>query len=170
MLLNGAVLTVDARDSVAEAVAITGGRIAAVGTTAAVKALAGPSTQVIDLAGRAVTPGLIDSHVHFSEADKLFTVDLSDPAVKTMDDVLQRVAAHVKTLKPGEWVRGRGWDEGKLAERRYITAADLDKVAPNNPVWLTQTTGHYGVANSYALEDGRGPARHEGSAGGHHRS
>ncbi|MDH4067055.1 MAG: amidohydrolase, partial [Acidobacteriota bacterium] len=89
---------------------------------------------------------------HFSEADKLFNVDLSDPAVKSMDDVLQRVAAHVRTLKPGEWVRGRGWDEGKLAERRYITAADLDRVSPNNPVWLTQTTGHYGVANTYALK------------------
>lgn len=152
VLINGAVLTVDARDSVAEAVAIAGGRIAAVGRTADVKALAGPSTEVIDLAGRAVTPGLIDSHVHFTEADALFTVDLSDPAIKTMSDALERVAAHVRTLKPGEWVRGRGWDEGKLAERRYITAADLDKVAPNNPVWLTQTTGHYGAANTYALK------------------
>ena len=152
IFINGAVLTVDPRDSVAEAMAIAGGRITTVGTTAQVKALAGPSTEVIDLAGRAVTPGLIDSHVHFTEADKLFNVDLSDPAIKTMDDVLQRVAAHVKTLKPGDWVRGRGWDEGKLAERRYITAADLDKVAPNNPVWLTQTTGHYGVGNSLALK------------------
>jgi predicted amidohydrolase YtcJ len=66
--------------------------------------------------------------------------------------VLKRVAAGVARVKPGEWVRGSGWDEGKLAERRYITAADLDKVAPDNPVWLEHTTGHYGVANSYALK------------------
>lgn len=152
VLLNGAVLTVDARDSVAEALAVSGGKIVAVGTNAEIKARVGPTTEVVDLAGRAVTPGLIDSHVHFSEADKLFNVDLSDPSVTSMDDVLQRVAARVKQARPGEWIRGRGWDEGRLAERRYITAADLDKVAPNNPVWLTQTTGHYGVANSYALK------------------
>jgi len=152
VLINGTVLTVDANDSVAQAIAIKDGRIAAVGTNDAIKARIGPSTEVIDLRGRTVTPGLIDSHVHFTEADALYTVDLSDPAVKSIQDALDRVRARVATLKPGEWVRGRGWDEGKFAERRYLTAADLDKVAPNNPVWLTQTTGHYGVANSYALK------------------
>ena len=152
VLTNGAVLTVDPKDSVAEAVAITGGRIVAVGSNAQIKLHIGAATQVVDLAGRAVTPGLIDSHVHFSEVDALFNVDLSDIGIKSMDDVLKRIAAQVATLKPGEWVRGRGWDEGKLAERRYITAADLDKVAPNNPVWLMHTTGHYGVANSYAMK------------------
>jgi predicted amidohydrolase YtcJ len=152
VLINGAVLTVDRTDSVAQAVAIAGGKIAAVGSTAQIKAMAGGSTEVIDLRGRAVTPGLIDSHVHFSAADALFTVDLGDEAVKSIADVKQRIAAQVARLKPGEWVRGRGWDEGKYVERRYITAADLDKVAPNNPVWLTQTTGHYGVGNSLALK------------------
>jgi predicted amidohydrolase YtcJ len=94
---------------------------------------------------------LIDSHVHFSGAAELYTLDLSDQAITKIDDVLALVRAQVAKLKPGEWVRGRGWDEGKFAERRYITAVDLDKVAPNNPVWLTHTTGHYGVANGYAL-------------------
>ena len=59
--------------------------------------------------------------------------------------------AKAARAKPGEWIQGSGWDEGKLAEHRYVLAADLDTVAPNNPVWLMHTTGHYGVANSYAL-------------------
>jgi hypothetical protein len=152
VLTNGRIITVNAADSIVQAVAIAGGRIVAVGTNDEMRSRIGPATRVIDLAGRTATPGLIDTHVHFSETDALFSVDLGDLAVKTMSDVLARVAAQVAKRKPGEWIRGRGWDEGKLAERRYIHASDLDKVAPNNPVWLTHTTGHYGVANSYALK------------------
>jgi predicted amidohydrolase YtcJ len=152
VLINGRVLTVDATDSVAQAVAIAGGRVAAVGSDSQIRTRVGPRTEVVDLHGRAVTPGLIDTHVHFSEESQLFSVDLTDASITKVDDVLQRVAARVATAKPGEWVSGSGWDEGKLSERRYVTAADLDKVAPNNPVWLEHTTGHYGVANSYALK------------------
>lgn len=152
VLVNGTVLTVDDRDSIAQAIAITGGTITAVGTSDEIQRRIGSATEVIDLAGRTVTPGLIDAHVHFSAADALFTVDLGDPAVDSIADVTARVAEQVARLKPGEWVRGRGWDEGKYPEKRYVTAADLDVVAPNNPVWLTHTTGHYGVANSYALK------------------
>jgi hypothetical protein len=152
VLTNGRIITVNATDSIVQAVAVAGGRIVAVGTNDEMRSRIGPATRVIDLAGRTATPGLIDTHVHFSETDALFSVDLGDVAVKNMSDVLARVAAQVAKRKPGEWIRGRGWDEGKLAERRYVYASDLDKVAPNNPVWLTHTTGHYGVANSYALK------------------
>lgn len=152
ILVNGAVITVDPRDAMAEAVAVKDGRIIAVGTNADIRTHATAATEVIDLGGRAVTPGLIDTHVHFTEVDSLFSVDLTDINIRTMKDVLDRVAAQVAKTKPGEWVTGDGWDEGKLAERRHITAADLDTVAPNNPVWLGNTTGHYGAANSYALK------------------
>ena len=152
ILVNGTVITVDAADSIAEGVAVAGGKIVAVGTSGAIRALANSRTQTIDLRGRTVTPGLIDTHVHFSETADLFSINLSDVAITKIDDVVKRVAERVATAKGGEWIRGSGWDEGKLAERRYVLASDLDKVAPNNPVWLEHTTGHYGVANSYALK------------------
>jgi predicted amidohydrolase YtcJ len=150
VMMNGKILTVDAKDSVAQAVAIAGGKIVAVGTNENVKRRVGSSTRVIDLRGRTATPGLMDTHAHFSAEDAIYSVDLSDAA--SMADVLSRVREKVSTLKPGEWVRGRGWDEGKLAERRYIYASDLDKVSPQNPVYLTHTMGHYGAANSLAMK------------------
>ena len=110
VLVNGTVLTVDATDSVAQAVAIAGGKIAAVGSNDAIRARVGPSTQVVDLRGRTATPGLIDTHIHFSEVDALFAVELSEAA--SIADVLAKVREQVAKSKPGEWVRGRGWDEG----------------------------------------------------------
>jgi predicted amidohydrolase YtcJ len=150
VLVNGKILTVDAGDSVAQAVAIAGGKIVAVGTTEAVKRHVGTRTRVIDLRGRAATPGLIDTHAHFSAEDAIYSIDLSNAA--SMADVVRLVGEKASTLKPGEWVGGRGWDEGKLAERRYIYAVDLDKASPQNPVYLTHTMGHYGAANSYAMK------------------
>jgi predicted amidohydrolase YtcJ len=95
---------------------------------------------------------LIDTHAHIAEGavNELYGVKLSD--APSIAEIVTRVKAKVTLLKPGEWVTGAGWDEGKLAERRYITTADLDAVSPSNPVWLTHTTGHYGVANSLALK------------------
>jgi predicted amidohydrolase YtcJ len=151
ILFHGRVLTVDAHDSVAEALAIRDGKIVAIGTDQDMLLLAGAATRRIDLQGRTATPGLIDSHAHIADAgvEQLFHVHLSDAS--TIAEVVQRVQAGISGLKPGEWLQGDGWDEGKLAERRYVTASDLDRVSPNNPVWLMQTTGHYGVANSAAL-------------------
>ncbi|HLK63639.1 MAG TPA: amidohydrolase family protein [Bryobacteraceae bacterium] len=152
ILVNGRILTVDARDSIAEALAVSDGKIVAVGTNEAIRKYAGSKTRTIDLNHRAVTPGLIDSHCHFSETAALYEVDLGDVSVTRITDALAKVRDKVKSVKPGEWVRGAGWDEGKLAELRYIYASDLDQVSPNNPVWLTHSTGHYGVANTAALK------------------
>jgi len=152
VLLHGKILTVDAKDSIAQAVAIRQGKIVAVGTDSDIQPLVTSAAQVIDLHGRTATPGLIDSHGHFADGgvNELYDVDLSN--VGSIDQVLDKLREKVATLKPGEWLQGNGWDEGKLKERRYVYASDLDKVTPNNPVWLTHTTGHYGVANSYAMK------------------
>jgi predicted amidohydrolase YtcJ len=151
ILFHGRILTVDSRDSIAEALAIRDGKIIAVGTDRDMLRLAGAATQRIDLHGRTATPGLIDSHAHIADAgvQQLYHVHLSDASA--VAEVVRRVQAGIAGLKPGEWLQGDGWDEGKLAERRYVTAADLDRVSPQNPVWLMHTTGHYGVGNSAAL-------------------
>jgi predicted amidohydrolase YtcJ len=154
LLLHGRILTVDAKDSVAQAIAIRRGIIVKVGTDAEVLKLAGNThgLRIIDLKGHTATPGLIDTHAHIAGGgvDELYGIKLSDTT--SVAEIIARVKSKIATVKPGEWVTGAGWDEGKLTERRYVTAADLDAVSPDNPVWLTHTTGHYGVANSLALK------------------
>lgn len=154
ILIHGHILTVDAKDSVAQALAIRNGVIVKIGTDADIVQFAHntPGLRVIDLQGRTATPGLIDTHAHIAPdgVRELYDVGLSDAGSVT--EIVSRVQSRVAKLKPGEWVTGSGWDEGKLAEHRYVTAADLDVVSPKNPVWLMHTTGHYGVANSLALK------------------
>ena len=153
ILVNGNILTVDANGSIAEAIAIRDGKIVAVGTDEEIGALAGPETERIDLKGLTATPGLLDSHVHFAYGglNRLLQIDLSYPNVANIGDVVEKVRARSEQVTAGEWVRGAGWDEGKFAELRYIYASDLDPVAPDRPVWLAHTQGHYGAANSVAL-------------------
>jgi len=154
LLIHGHILTVDAQDSVTQAVAIRHGVIVKVGSDAEILAFAGdaPGIRTIDLHGHTATPGLIDTHAHIAEGgvNELYGVKLSDAA--SVAEIVARVKAKVALVKPGEWITGSGWDEGKLAERRYVVATDLDAVSPSNPVWLVHTTGHYGVANSAALK------------------
>jgi predicted amidohydrolase YtcJ len=154
VLLHGHILTVDSTDSVAEAVAIRKGLIVRIGSDADVLAFAGNASglRIINLHGHTATPGLIDTHAHIAEGGvaELYGVKLSDAT--SVVEIVSRVKAKVALVKRGNWVTGSGWDEGKLSEHRYVTAADLDAVSPNNPVWLLHTTGHYGVANSLALK------------------
>ncbi len=150
ILINGKIITGDTRDSIAEALAIKANKVLAVGRRADIEKLRGAGTKTIDLKGRTATAGLIDTHIHFQEVDNIYAVDLSE--AHSIAECLEKIRAAVAQVKPGEWVRGGRWDEGKFSDRRYLLASDIDKVAPHNPVWMIHTTGHYGAANSAALK------------------
>jgi predicted amidohydrolase YtcJ len=148
VLINGHVITVDARFSIAEAVAIKDGRFSAVGTTAAIRKLAGPNTRTIDLHGQTVIPGLADGHLH--DAGGGPGVDLS--RARSIADVLSAVATRVRRSHPGDIiVSNSDWHEAQLKEHRLVYRRDLDVVSPNNPVVLVRG-GHEYILNSAALK------------------
>lgn len=157
--VNGKVVTVDAVDSIAEALAIKGDTLLAVGTTAEIKEWADSKTEVVDLAGRTVLPGVNDSHTHaamYGGSRPPLTLDVGFPSVRSIADIKKMVGARAAQLTPGEWIRGNGWDTGYLEEckadpARRMTRVDLDEVAPDHPVYLVDFTQHQLVANSLAL-------------------
>ncbi len=153
ILYNAHVMTMDASATVAEAIAVDGREIVAIGSSDDVRRLAGPETELVDAGGNSVTPGIIDTHNHFAWAvsSNLAQLELEYPAVTRIDDVREQLRAAVAAEPPGTWITGWRWDAAKLAEQRDIVAADLDDLSPDHPVWLGHTSGHYGVANSRAM-------------------
>jgi predicted amidohydrolase YtcJ len=149
ILVNGKVLTVDETFSVAQALAIAGPRIAAVGSNGAIRALAGPATKVADLGGRTVVPGLWDSHNHqHGRAEMLRDVDLT--RVSSIADIQAAVRERAQQVPKGQWIRGsRGWWEYQLSDGRLPTREDLDLATTDHPVTIAGP--HYTIANSRAL-------------------
>ena len=137
ILVNGKILTVDAQSSVREALAIRGGRITALGTSAEMRKLAGSQSRVIDLGGRTVIPGLIDSHLHAIRAALSFTTEVNWIGVRTLEEALGRVKDAARTMKPGSWlIVAGGWNPQQFKENRRPTQAELVAVAPENPVYI----------------------------------
>jgi predicted amidohydrolase YtcJ len=152
VFVNGRVITVNARDEIAEAAAVVGNRIARVGSNEAVRELIGNGTRVIDLAGRALTPGFVENHMHIpNAAEQRNWVDCSPDAVSSIEELVAAVGRRVNETPPGEWVLGWGFDHHRLKERRYPNRRDLDPVSPNNPVALRQRESMSWTANTAAL-------------------
>lgn len=148
---NGRILTRSEPDRQAQALAVAGGRVAAVGTDAELSGLVGPRTVVTDLEGGTVLPGFHDAHCHILLFGlSLVEVNLRD--CRSLAEVAARVGERARQLGPGRWVRGGGYNHLVLAERRHPTRWELDPVSPHNPVWLYHVSGHMGVANSLALQ------------------
>jgi hypothetical protein len=154
LLINGKIVTVDDRFAIAQAVAIKGQRIVAVGTTADVRKAAGASAKVIDLRGRTVIPGLIDNHAHWIRAAE--HAELRFDGVTSRKLALQKLAERVKAARPGEWIAALGgWSEQQFTDDpRGFPLAELDAIAPNNPVVL-QAIYRHTYLNTAALKAGQ---------------
>ena len=156
VFINGNVLTMDANNTVAEALSTKGELIEAVGSTDEIMALVGNETEVIDLRGRTLLPGFIDAHGHFPGSGlRVVAADLNSPPIgtnKTMAEVMAALKEQAEKAAPGEWVSGFGYDDTLLAEQRHPTRAELDDVSMEHPVVAMHISGHMLVANSMALE------------------
>jgi predicted amidohydrolase YtcJ len=151
VLLGGKIVTADAGFRIAQAVAIRDGRFIAVGIDGEIAALAGPRTQRIDLRGRTVLPGLIDTHAHMEQAGiASYTVPLSKAT--DVASALALIKTTAAKTRRGEWVLGGTWrPPGQLKENRYLTRLEIDGVAPDHPVYLP-AGGHFATANSAAMK------------------
>jgi len=153
ILFNGKLLTMDAHDTIGQAVAIQDGNILMVGSDRDILPLAGPSCRLMDVKGKTVTPGLIDSHYHLMYYGQQFWpgyLDIRFPRVRSKADLLQVVGDYAERLQPGEWISA---NQGfHLLAGETLDRWDLDAVAPNNPVYLRHTSGQHVVVNSLALQ------------------
>lgn len=152
ILTGGPVLTMDVTRPRAEAVAVRDGRILAVGTAEEVAGTAEAGTRTIDLEGRGLLPGLVDPHMHFAFVHLEDWIDISPMAAPLRADVMFRLTAAVATASPGEWVRAQQYDPSLTIDAPAPTRAELDALAPHNPIFLLESNGHVAHVNTLALE------------------
>ena len=148
---NGNIYTVNERQPHAEAIAVKAGKIIFVGSNKDVKAYEGKGTPVVDLKGATAVPGLTDSHYHLAGVGAR-EMNLNLEGTDSLEAFLAKVKERVDAAKPGEWVTGRGWIETFWKPQTFPTRWDLDKISPNNPVYLTRADGHASIVNSAALK------------------
>ena len=156
VLTNGKIVTMEAAQPVARAIAMRGGRILAVGSEAEVKRAAGPGATVIDLRGRLAIPGFIEGHGHFTGVGQ-FRMSLNLREARRWEDIVAQVERAAKAAQPGEWIIGRGWHQAKWDRapqpnvEGFPVHAELSRVSPRNPVLLTHASGHAGFVNAEAM-------------------
>jgi predicted amidohydrolase YtcJ len=157
VLTNGRIVTVEAALPEAQAVAVRGERIIAIGRAADMQPLMGPATQVVDLHGQLVIPGFVEGHGHFTGVGEA-QLNLKLMPTTSWDQIVTMVGEAAKAAKPGEWIIGRGWHQEKWTSRPnpnvegFPMHASLDAVSPDNPVVLTHASGHASFVNAKAME------------------
>ena len=151
VLRDGAFYTVSGEGATRGSLAVRGGDIVYLGDDGGAERFVGPDTEVVELGGRAVTPGLIDAHSHLvSLGAALRQVDAVDTT--SYDEVIERVVEAVERTEPGEWIFGRGWDQNDWADTAFPTHDALSAAVPDHPVWLRRIDGHAALLNAAAME------------------
>jgi predicted amidohydrolase YtcJ len=151
VFINGNIYTVNEKQPHAEAIAVKRDRIIFVGANTDARKFCDHKTRVVDLANKTLTPGFTDSHCHiFGIGEREMTLNLEN--TNTLQDFLAKTRERVTKAEPGKWITGRGWIETFWKPPQFPTRSDLDKIAPENPVFLTRADGHAAVANSAALK------------------
>ena len=151
VLVNGKIITVDAKDTITQAVAIKDGLIQAIGTSDEIRTRAGAATKVVDLQGKTVTPGVVDSHCHLQVMGMMTEqyIPFLPPDVTSIESLQKKLAEVVAKTPKGKWVQGYYL---ALGQDVFPKKQDFDKVAPEHPVWIMQQGGHFGTSNSAALK------------------
>src|SRR5947207_15074311 len=151
IFINGNIYTVNENQPSAQAIAVKNDRIIFVGGNADGEKFRVGKTHIVDLAGKTVMPGFTDSHCHiFGIGEREMTLNLE--GTNTREDFLAKVKQRVAQTQPDKWIQGRAWIETFWTPPQFPTRADLDKIAPDNPVFLTRSDGHAAVVNSAALK------------------
>src|SRR6185295_8579491 len=156
-LRGGKIVTVDTARPEAQALAVNGDTITALGSNQDIQRYIGPATRVIDLKGALGVPGFIDAHVHFTGVGEAAR-NLKLGTARNWDEIVRMVGEAAKKAKPGEWIVGRGWHQEKWSEVPTVNVEGfplhdaLSRVSPDNPVWLTHASGHAGFANAVAMK------------------
>src|SRR5262249_5866587 len=136
-LVNGKIIILDEHSTTAEALAVRDGNITAVGPTAEHPHPTGPATRIIDLGGRTVIPGLIDSHMHAIRAALFYATEVNWIGTRSIPEAMERIAAAARAARPDQWIIvAGGWTEQQFAEKRRPTQAELLAAAPNHPVYV----------------------------------
>ncbi len=165
VLVNGRIYTVDPVRPLATGLAVARGRILFVGSETEARALTGPRTRVVDLAGKTVVPGFIDAHAHLLGLGRsLRNVHLA--GATSYEEVIRRVLERAREMKPGEWIIGRGWDQNRWPSKEFPTHEALSRAVPSNPVILERIDGHAVLANAAAMRIAGVSAATKDPAGG----
>ena len=151
-LINARIATLNRNDDTAQAVAVKDGKFVHVGSTEEVRKLVDQDTQVIDAEGKTVTPGFVESHCHPSMAGLMLRFEADVRNAQSIDEIVDRLRHKADQIPKDKWVKGFGYNDQKLAEKRHPTRWDLDKVSAEHPVFLSRMDGHLAVANSMALK------------------